>query len=51
MNQREIGRHYGNITSMAVCMARRRFREHQARDNPRLQKTLAKLEQNIMRVN
>ena len=48
LNQREIGRHYGNITSMAVCMARRRFREHQARDNPTLQKTLAKLEQNII---
>jgi len=48
LNQREIGRHYGNITSMAVCMARRRFREHQARDNPRLQKTLAKLEQDII---
>jgi REP element-mobilizing transposase RayT len=27
LNQRQIGTHYGGITSMAVCMSRRRFRE------------------------
>jgi putative transposase len=27
LNQRQIGAHYGGVTSMAVCMARRRFRE------------------------
>jgi len=47
LNQREIGSHYGDITSMAVCMARRRFREDQAGENPALQKMLAKLEQVI----
>lgn len=48
LNQRQIGRHYGNITSMAVCMARRRFREDQAQQDPALQKRLARLEEEIL---
>ena len=48
LNQRQIGRHYGNITSMAVCMARRRFREDQAQQHPALQKMLARLEEEIL---
>ncbi len=34
LNQRQIGLHYGKITSMAVCMARRRFCEDQAQQYP-----------------
>lgn len=48
LNQRQIGRHYGNITSMAVCMARRRFRKDQAERDPALQKRLARLEKEIL---
>ena len=46
-NQRETGRHFGNLSSMAACTARWRFREDQAQENPALQKTLAKLERMI----
>ena len=48
LNQRQIGRHYGKISSMAVCMSRRRFREDQVRDDPSLQKRLAELEQRVL---
>jgi REP-associated tyrosine transposase len=48
LNQRQIGQHYGKITSMAVCMARRRFREDQAGQHPALQKRLARLEKKIL---
>ena len=48
LNQRQIGRHYGKITSMAVCMARRRFREDQAQQDPALRKRLARLEEELL---
>jgi hypothetical protein len=48
LNQREIGRHYGQITSMAVCMARRRFREDQAEPDRALPERLARLEEEIL---
>ena len=34
LNQRQIGRHYGKITSLAVCMPRSRFRADQAQQYP-----------------
>jgi len=48
LNQRQIGQHFGKITSMAVCMARRRFREDQASQDPALQQTLARLQEEIL---
>jgi hypothetical protein len=43
LNQRQIGAHYGGITSMAVCMARRRFREDPAFGHAELQGRLDQL--------
>ncbi len=48
LNQRQIGRRYGGITSMAVCMARRRFREERAGENRALQRRLVKLERILL---
>jgi hypothetical protein len=48
LNQRQIGRHFGNITSMAVSMARRRFREPQSRENASLRKRLQQLEADLV---
>jgi REP element-mobilizing transposase RayT len=49
LNQRQIGEHYGNVTSMAVCMARRRFREDDHPEKDRLRRLLSKLERRILR--
>ena len=43
LNQRQIGDHYGGITSMAVCMARRRFREDAAPEHAELRRRLEDL--------
>ncbi len=47
LNQRQIGGHFGGITSMAVCMARRRL---EAADRPALAaaETLAKLQRRLV---
>ncbi len=48
LNQREIDGHFGNLSSMAVCMARRRFRHDHAQENPALQESSAKLKRMIV---
>ena len=52
LTQREIGWYFGNISSMAVCMSRRRFREgHEPQANQvALEKTLATLERAIAKM-
>jgi len=49
LNQRQIGVHYGGITSMAVCMARRRFRQEAARGHAALQRRLGEIEERLTR--
>jgi len=44
LNQREIGQHYGGITSMAVCMARRRLQEDARYTNPAMRRRIANIE-------
>jgi len=43
-NQREIGEYYGGITSMAVCMARRRLQEDPRYTNPAMRRRIAAIE-------
>jgi len=43
-SQREIGQHYGAITSMAVCMARRRLKEDPRYTNPAMRRRIANIE-------
>jgi len=47
-NQRQLGAYYGGITSMAVCMARRRFREEGTPGHQDLRARLAKLENAVL---
>jgi len=44
LNQREIGQHYGGITSMAVSMARRRLQEDPRYTNPAMRRRIANIE-------
>jgi hypothetical protein len=43
-NQREIGGYYGGITSMAVCMARRRLEQDPRYTNPAMRGRIAAIE-------
>jgi len=47
LNQRQIGVHYGGITSMAVCMARRRFRPEAAGAHVAIQRRLGEIEEGL----
>jgi len=47
-NQRQIGGHFGGITSMAVCMARRRLETTGRPDVEALRETLARLQRKLV---
>lgn len=48
LNQRAIGEHYGQITSMAVCMARRRLKEDPRYTTPATRRRIAQIEAAIL---
>jgi putative transposase len=48
LNQRQIGGHFGGITSMAVCMARRRLQATGQADVEPLLRTVTRLQQRLL---
>ena len=48
LSQRAIGEHYGKITSMAVCMARRRLKEDPRYTTPATRRRIAEIESTIL---